>query len=89
MTDTTWILVPRVLYTFIVLGGCFVWSYWAYVAISNIIYKIKFKSWPKNPQEYKFFLLQEENKKLKEKIQLLEEENMRIFSSIINRLDQK
>ena len=50
--------------------------------------KVRFvtKQWPKNSQEYKYFLLQEENTRLSKKIESLEQENNEMLASIINQL---
>ena len=39
------------------------------------------------PEQLKYFIILEENNKLKQKISLLEEENEKIFSSLINKLN--
>jgi hypothetical protein len=53
----------------------------------NIISLYYHKESYKNPKELRYFLVLEENKKLKQKIQKLEEENSEIISSIINKLN--
>jgi len=55
--------------------------------LQNIISLYYHKETYKNPKELRYFLVLEENKKLKQKIEKLEEENSEIISSIINKLN--
>ena len=51
--------------------------------LKQTVYRIRCGSWQKNPQEYKLFLVQEENILLKKKNSELEQENAEILNSII------
>ena len=54
----------------------------------NIKSYILFKQPYRNVLEHRFFVLQEENKALKQKIASLEEENSQIISSILAKINQ-
>lgn len=73
-------------YNFVMLVGFLTLSYYTAKILLSIRHKLYYKEWPKNIEEYKYFLLLEENKKLQQKVTALEEENAEMLNSIINNL---
>ena len=86
MDNLTWLHLPNYLISIINFVGILTIAYYLSHSIKQITYRIKYKSWPRNPQDYKFFLLEEENKKLSQKVADLEKENLAIFNSIIDNI---
>jgi hypothetical protein len=82
----TWLYLPKILVTILTFTGSLTISYFSAKLFLNLRYRIYHKRWPKNPEEFKYFLLLEENKKLQQKIKNLEEENAEMLNSIINNL---
>lgn len=56
--------------------------------IQNLLSLYYHKESYKNPKDLRYFLILEENKKLKTQLQKLEDENNQIISSIINKFDK-
>lgn len=81
-----WLYIPSISLTLVNIVGLLTLSFF----IVKIIFALKVKfvtnQWPKNPQEYKYFLLEQENIRLSKKIELLEQENTEMLTSIINQL---
>ena len=77
---------PSVIITIIYLIGLLTTSYYCTKLIKTFCYRVKFGVWPKNAQEYKYFLLLEENNNLKKRLEDLEKENSEIFNSIMNQI---
>ena len=82
----TWLYLPKGLVIFLTLVGTLNLSYYAVRIVNILRYKLYHGHWPKNPEEFKYFLLLQENKKLQHKIELLENENAEMLNSIINNL---
>lgn len=83
-----WFYLPKTVITIINLIGVMTIAYFCSKLLLALAYRLKMKAWPKNPQEYKYFLLIEENKKLLKKIDSLEKENSEILNLIIKRLKE-
>lgn len=81
-----WFYLPKLLVSFINFVGVLTIAF--YLAKISIAFKTKLvtKQWPRNPQEYKYFLLQQENIRLSNKIDALEQENAEMLNSIIKQL---
>lgn len=82
--DMTWLLLPTTLLNLFAFIGLLNVSYYIAVFFKNTAYRIRYGAWQKDPQEYKLFLVLEENSSLKNKISSLEQENAEILNSIIN-----
>lgn len=82
----TWLYLPKILVSFINFIGVLTIAF--YLAKVGSAFKVKLvtKQWPKNPQEYKYFLLEQENTRLSNKIESLEQENAEMLNSIIKQL---
>ena len=57
-----------------------------YWVLQNLVSLYYHKETYKNPKDLRYFLLLEENKRLNQKISLLEQENNEIMSNIIKQL---
>lgn len=82
----TWLYLPKILVNFINFVGVLTIAYYLAKLISALKIKLVTKQWPKNPQEYKYFLLEQENIRLSNKIEMLEQENSEMLTSIISHL---
>ena len=80
----TWIILPTTFLNLFAIIGILNVSYYTALFFKQVFYRIRFNEWQKNPQEYKLFLILEENSLLKTKISNLESENAEILNSIIN-----
>lgn len=84
--DFIWINTPSLFFGMISFVGLLSLSYYLVLFFKLTAYRLLNNTWPKNPQEYKYFLLQEENKRLQKRIEQLEHENAQVFESIINNM---
>ena len=66
--------------------GLFTLFYIMYWVLQNLVSLYYHKETYKNPKDLRYFLLLEENKRLNQKISLLEQENNEIMSNIIKQL---
>jgi hypothetical protein len=82
--DMTWLLMPTTLFNLFAFVGLLNISYYVALIFKNIAHRIRYGKWQKDPQEYKLFLVLEENVSLKKKISDLEQENTEILNSIID-----
>lgn len=82
--DMTWLILPSTIFNLFAFIGVLNVSYYAALFLKQTAYRVRYGHWQKNPQEYKLFLLQEENTLLKNKVSNLEQENAEILNSIIN-----
>jgi hypothetical protein len=79
--------IPKVIIGVLMFTGAgFLIHYLMYLS-KLFTYKYIYKKPYMTPEQLKYFIMLEENKKLKQKISLLEEENEKIFSSLINKLN--
>ena len=78
--DIKILFMPTYIYDLLMVIGLFFVCNLLFWLMQNLISLYYHKESYKNPKELRYFLLLEENKKLKEKIQTLEEENSQIIS---------
>jgi hypothetical protein len=81
-----WIYLPNITISLINTVGLLTTAFYIAKVIFALKTKIITKKWPKNPQEFKYFLLEQENIRLSSKIEALEQENTEMLTSIINQL---
>jgi hypothetical protein len=81
-----WFSTPKAVLLWIAFIGLLTIAFYLTKLITAIKSKMTTGSWPKNPNEYKYFLLQQENIRLNKKIEALEQENAEILNSIINQI---
>jgi len=81
-----WFSTPKIFLLAFAFVGSLTLSYFLAKAFHIIYERIITGSWPKDPDQYRYFLLQQENIRLNKKIQALEEENAEILNSIINQI---
>lgn len=79
--------MPSIVSDFLLIIGILCVCHAALWVLQNVLSLYYHKESYKNPKELRYFLILEENKKLKQKIETLEEENAQIVSSIINKLN--
>jgi len=85
--DVKILQMPSYIYDTLMIIGLLCISNFIVWLIQNFLSLYYHKESYKNPKELRYFLILEENKKLKQKIQSLEEENAEIVSSIISKLN--
>ena len=85
--DVKILFMPTYVYdTLMIIGLMYVCNFIVWL-LQNLLSLYYHKETYKNPKELRYYLILEENKKLKQKIQTLEEENSEIISSIISKLN--
>ena len=85
--DVRLISMPSVVSDILLIIGLLWVCHAALWFLQNMLSLYYHKEPYKNPEELRYFLILEENKKLNQKIETLEEENAQIISSIINKLN--
>jgi hypothetical protein len=85
--DVKILFMPNYIYDTLMIIGLLYVSNFVVWLIQNLLSLYYHKESYKNPKELRYFLILEENKKLKQKIESLEEENSQIVSSIISKLN--
>lgn len=82
------IQVPKLIGAFVSVIGVLTIAFYATKIAYALKVKITTKQWPKNPQDFKYFLLKQENDRLLKKIETLEQENNEILNSIISQIKE-
>jgi predicted nucleic acid-binding protein len=87
--NPAWFFLPSWIVAFLAFIGLSIISYWCLNLIKHLISRSIFKEPYRNIEQTKYFLLLEENKKLKTKIDELEETNNQIIQSLVKQLQDK
>lgn len=85
--DIKILFMPLYVYDSLMIIGLITVCNFCIWLIQNFTSRYYHKEPYRNPKELRYFLLLEENKKLKNKIEQLEEENSEIVSSIISKFN--
>ena len=79
--------IPKILLSILLFLGSGCLLHYVIYFSNLLLHKYIYKKPYMTPEQLKYFIILEENNKLKQKISLLEEENEKIFSSLINKLN--
>lgn len=79
--------LPKIIISILIFFGAAVLINYFMYLLKILTYKYVYKKPYMTPEQLKYYIILEENKKLNKKISLLEEENEKIFSSLINKLN--
>ncbi|MAH45905.1 hypothetical protein CMI37_08740 [Candidatus Pacearchaeota archaeon] len=86
--DIIWITFPNLVTMILSSLGFVFLSVFLYKILTYLNYRLLTGKRPESASEYKIFLLVEENKKLNDKIKVLEEENSKIINSLIKHIQR-
>lgn len=79
--------VPDYITATVIFFGLITLTYFLINSFRFLIYRYVYKKPYMTPEQLKYFILLEENKKLQQKITSLEDENEKIFNSLINKIN--
>ena len=79
--------IPITLINLLALVGLFFSAHAIIILTRSLVYYSRFKAFPKSLEEEKLLLIKDENKRLSEKIVLLERENEQMTLMVLQKLN--